>query len=656
MVLRCLVCVVSLLAVLLMAFVPTGLVQAAVPVGMDGVAYEDGGFEMAQKSARDEGSTYSISGQVMDGSGIGVENVLISAAENWWQVFLPQILLGAATADRITYDHYMGNGFPPDSGNLATGTVLTDANGYYVLPSLPPGNYTLMASKNGFEITPASQTVILLSDITVQNFQAVNNNRMPHAPATPKPADGSTGVSTDTVLTWVGGDPDGDSLTYDVYFGTATVPVTLMYDNLTATSTPALSLAANTTYTWRVEAADEHGATVTSAIWQFTTLIPNQAPDAPLPSPADGSTGVSTDTILTWSGSDPDGDSLTYDVYFGTATVPVTLMYDDLTATSTPALSLATNTTYTWRVEAADEHGATVTSAIWQFTTLIPNQAPDAPSLPSPADGSTGVSTDTVLTWVGGDPDGDGVTYDVYFGTATVPVTLMYDDLTATSTPALSLATNTTYTWRVEAADEHGATVTSAIWQFTTLIPNQAPDAPSLPSPADGSTGVSTDTILTWSGSDPDGDSLTYDVYFGTATVPVTLMYDDLTATSTPALSLAANTTYTWRVEAADEHGATVTSAIWQFTTLIPNQAPDAPLPSPADGSTGVSTDTILTWVGGDPDGDGVTYDVYFGTATVPVTLMYDDLTATSTPALSLAANTTYTWRVEAADEHGATV
>jgi len=88
-----------------------------------------------------------------------------------------------------------------------------------------------------------------------------------------------------------------------------------------------------------------------------------------LPSPADGSTGVSTDTILTWSGSDPDGDSLTYDVYFGTATVPVTLMYDDLTATSTPALSLATNTTYYWRVVARDEHGLETAGPVWNFLT-----------------------------------------------------------------------------------------------------------------------------------------------------------------------------------------------------------------------------------------------------------------------------------------------
>jgi uncharacterized repeat protein (TIGR01451 family) len=45
----------------------------------------------------------------------------------------------------------------------------------------------------------------------------------------------------------------------------------------------------------------------------------------------------------------------------------------------------------------------------------VRNNPPNTPSNPSPADNVTGVSVSTDLNWTGGDPDGDSVTYDVYF-------------------------------------------------------------------------------------------------------------------------------------------------------------------------------------------------------------------------------------------------
>jgi len=41
---------------------------------------------------------------------------------------------------------------------------------------------------------------------------------------------------------------------------------------------------------------------------------------------------------------------------------------------------------------------------------------------------------------------------------------------------------------------------------------------PSNPSPYSGQTDININTILSWTGSDIDGDPITYDIYFGTIT------------------------------------------------------------------------------------------------------------------------------------------
>jgi len=96
---------------------------------------------------------------------------------------------------------------------------------------------------------------------------------------------------------------------------------------------------------------------------------------------------------------------------------------------------------------------------------------------------------------------------------------------------------------------------------------NDAPIPPSAPSPSDTATNIPIDSDLSWACSDPDGDVLTYDVYFGTANPPMILVSDDLVE---PALSLDTleyGTTYYWKVIAADNHGAEAQGPVWQFST-----------------------------------------------------------------------------------------
>ena len=95
---------------------------------------------------------------------------------------------------------------------------------------------------------------------------------MPCTTANPRPLDGATGLSVHTNLTWTGGDPDGDTVTYDVHLeaGDATPGTLICHDAVNTTCDPG-TLGYNTHYYWRVVATDEHAASTTGPVWDMTT-------------------------------------------------------------------------------------------------------------------------------------------------------------------------------------------------------------------------------------------------------------------------------------------------------------------------------------------------------------------------------------------------
>ncbi len=96
------------------------------------------------------------------------------------------------------------------------------------------------------------------------------------------------------------------------------------------------------------------------------------------------------------------------------------------------------------------------------------NNPPNTPSNPSPADDATGVSINADLSWTGGDPDsGDTVTYDVHFGTSVSPPLVSDNQAAITYDPGI-LSYNTKYYWKIVATDNHEASTSGPLWDFTT--------------------------------------------------------------------------------------------------------------------------------------------------------------------------------------------
>jgi hypothetical protein len=88
------------------------------------------------------------------------------------------------------------------------------------------------------------------------------SNTPPNLPFSPYPADGAIVQNLNADLSWSGGDLDGDTVTYDVYFeaGDDTPDVLVSNDQTGITFDPG-TLLLNTHYYWRIVAQDEHGTT-----------------------------------------------------------------------------------------------------------------------------------------------------------------------------------------------------------------------------------------------------------------------------------------------------------------------------------------------------------------------------------------------------------
>ena len=103
------------------------------------------------------------------------------------------------------------------------------------------------------------------------------------------------------------------------------------------------------------------------------TTPTNSPPDAPVNntgagSPADGAIDVTATPTLHWTCTDPDGDVLKYDIYFGNTNPPPVLSTGQY-AVSIGPISAANSTEYFWYVIAEDPSGATTQSATFSFTT-----------------------------------------------------------------------------------------------------------------------------------------------------------------------------------------------------------------------------------------------------------------------------------------------
>lgn len=96
---------------------------------------------------------------------------------------------------------------------------------------------------------------------------------------------------------------------------------------------------------------------------------------------------------------------------------------------------------------------------------------------------------------------------------------------------------------------------------------NRPPSEPSVRTPPNNGEDVSVTPLLSWTCSDPDGDHVTYEVYFGTDKNDLKLLASTSSTSYRITDPLKKDTEYYWKVVAKDARGATRESDIWSFKT-----------------------------------------------------------------------------------------
>ena len=163
-------------------------------------------------------------------------------------------------------------------------------------------------------------------------------------------------------------------------------------------------------------------------------------------------------------------------------------------------------------------------------------------------------------------------------------------------------------------------------------VANQAPNSFNLIDVADGATDISLQPQLSWeAATDPDGDSVTYQVYLDTQNPPQTSIANNLNAkTFSVENEIQPEVDYYWKVIAKDSNGNATESDIASFTSrelttaeailgkwFFDSQAGQPPLPECKKSSFLKFTDDLflqLTGYGENTNGDCVVENSNNGT------------------------------------------
>jgi outer membrane protein assembly factor BamB len=283
-------------------------------------------------------------------------------------------------------------------------------------------------------------------------------NKPPSEPSSPNPANNATGVSISADLSWTGGDLNsGDTVAYDVYFGTTNPPSINVSNNQTATTYNLGTLSYSTKYYWKIVSWDSNNSTTSGPVWAFTTKSsgggggggPGPQQNNPPVADANGPYSGIINTTITFDGSgstDSGGTIVSYEWTFGDGSTG-----EGVSTTH----SYRTVGNYSVKLTVTDNGGLKDSDVTYAVISDKPNSPPNKPSINGNVIGKKSTNYNYVV--VSTDEDNDAIKYVIDWddGTDTLVTDFMQSATAYTATH--SWASPGLYVIKVSALDEHNS-------------------------------------------------------------------------------------------------------------------------------------------------------------------------------------------------------
>ena len=544
--------------------------------------------------------------------------------------------------------NYMDSGYPWDNGttpvgyyNGENGTIDTPSaygcydmcgnvndwtdswyGGYYSYRVLRGGSwysYSFQDYLRSWHRTPDNPTYTFFS-IGFRCARTVGVNAAPDMPDNPSPENGMIDVPVNTSLSWECSDPEGDELSYDVYFGE--IPELdishLLAEDIMEASWVLENLNINTAYYWKITASDGEFETE-GEVWNFTTIeeggmvlveggtfemgdhfIEGGGDELPVHEITlngfyIGQYEVTQAEYAAVMGSNPAHDwgvGDNYPVYYVS-------WYDALEYCN--AMSIQENLTpcydlSDWSCDFSADGYRLPTEAEWEYAARGGVNWTDNYRYSGTTDNLGyyawyGSNSSTQTQEVGTKLPNQLDIYEMS-GNVFEWCNDWYSSSYYGSSPANNPTGPDSGSYRVVRGgswhfDANGCRVATRnisppggihlgvgfriLRAYT--CENTAPEIPDNPYPANGGLDVSVNTSLSWECSDPEGDELSYDVYFGE--IPELdvshLVAEDIMEEAWVLENLNINTTYYWKIIASDGEFETE-GEVCSFTTIEEEQ------------------------------------------------------------------------------------
>ncbi|MEE3233614.1 MAG: Ig-like domain-containing protein, partial [Candidatus Latescibacterota bacterium] len=463
----------------------------------------------------------------------------------------------------------------------------------------PTANY---AGSDSFTFTVSDGSITSSAATVSITVNAVNDTPVATAQSV------STNEDTQLSITLAGTDPEGASLSYALASNPSHGNASLSGN--TVTYAPTTNYSGSDSFTFTVS----DGSITSSAATVSITV--NAVNDVPVATAQSVIVNENTQLSITLAGTDTEGASLSYALVSNPSHGNASLSGN--TVTFTPTTNYSGSDSFTFRVSdgSATSSAATVSLAI--------NGAPTATAQSV----STNEDTQLAITLAGTDPEGSNLTYALASNPSHGNASLSGN--TVTYTPAANYFGSDSFKFTVS---DGRITSPQATVSLSVSAVNDAPTVSSVSVAAGEDTQQS---IVLSSGSDVDGDDLTYALASNPSKGTATLSGN--TVTYTPNSNYSGSDSFTFK--ASD--GSLTSSAGTVFVTM--NAVNDAPVATAQSVSTNEDTQLSITLAGTDPEGSNLTYALASNPSKGTASLSGN--TVTFTPTTNYSGSDSFTFKV----------